>query len=124
MKHFLKKGDVIIIVCAAALCAALFLPRVLNKDGDLTAKIYQNGELTNEIDLSSVTDSYEIEINGGVLLIENGAVSYKEADCPDKTCVGFGSLTKAGDTASCVPNRTVVTVTKKKNDSKIDIITY
>ena len=124
MKHFFKKGDIIIIVCALVLCALLFLPRALHKDGDLIAKIYENGELTKEINLSSVTQSYEIKINGAVLLIENGSVSYKEADCPDKTCVGFGSLTKAGDTASCVPNRTVVTVTKKKSNSKIYIITY
>lgn len=124
MKHFLKKGDVIIILASVILCAFMLLPRLFGGDGKLIARVYENGKVTHEINLGEVSESYEIEISGAVLLVENGAVSYKNADCPDKTCMHFGKLTKAGDTASCVPNKTVVTLTKAKTDSKIDVITY
>lgn len=124
MKKFFRKGDFIIILAALLVCVLLFLPRLFQKDGDLVAKVYEDGKITHEINLSTLTEKREIEINGAVLLFENGAVSYKEAGCPDKTCVRFGRLTKAGDTASCVPNRTVVTVTAVKKSAEIDIITY
>lgn len=124
MKKFIKKGDLIIIVCAAVICALLFLPKLFHGDGSPVAKVYENGGIIHEIDLSAVTESYELKIKGAVLLIENGAVSYIEADCPDKICVKTGHLSKAGDTAACVPNKTVVTVTNKKSDKKIDVITY
>ena len=39
---------------------------------------------------------------------EGGAVRVTSADCPDKLCVAAGDLTRAGDCAVCVPNRTVV----------------
>lgn len=124
MKSFIKKGDIVILVCALAVCALLFLPRLIRSDGDLVARVYENGEIIHEINLSQITESQEIEINGAVILVENNAVSYIKADCPDKTCVRAGRLTKPGDTAACVPNKTVVTVTGEKKDKNIDVITY
>lgn len=124
MKKFIKKGDIIIIVCVLVICALMFLPRLFNKSGTLVATVYENGEITHEIELDKITESYELKINGGVLLLENGAVSYIEADCPDKICVKTGTLRKGGDTASCVPNKTVVKVSNKKAEKDIDVITY
>lgn len=123
MKKFFKKGDAIIILVAAFICALLFLPRVFSKSRKPVAIVYENGVVTHEIALSDVKKSYELEINGAVLFVENGAVSYKEADCPDKTCVKSGRLSEIGDTAACVPNKTVVTVIGEKNNSP-DVITY
>lgn len=124
MKHFLKKGDVIILIIALAVCGLLFLPSLFGGGDNLTARVYENGVVTHEIDLMNVSESYEIKINGAVLLIEKGSVSYKEAMCPDKTCVGFGKLDRAGETASCVPNKTVVTVISSKKATGPDVITY
>lgn len=123
MKRFFKKGDIIVLICAAVLCLLLLLPRFFGGSSKTVAKVYENGEVTHEIELSKVSESYEIEINGGVLLVEHNAVSYIKASCPDKTCVEFGVLSRPGDTAACVPNKTVVTVSKAKSE-KIDIITY
>lgn len=124
MKDFFKKGDLIIIIAVVLLCMLLYLPRLLGKGENLTATVYEDGEITHSVNLNEITESYEIKINGGILLIENGSVSYSYAACPDKTCMKAGKLKNAGDMAACVPNRTVVTVTKEKNNSKIDTITY
>lgn len=124
MKRFFKKGDLIIIAAVLIICMLLYLPGLFEKSENLTAVVYENGEITHRINLHEVTESYEIEINGGVLLVEKASISYAYADCPDKTCVRTGKLGKAGDTAACVPNKTVVAVIKEKNNSKIDTITY
>lgn len=38
-----------------------------------------------------------------VIAVEGGSVRFVSSGCPDQICVRSGSLTKAGDTAACVP---------------------
>lgn len=123
MERFIKKGDAVILVCAVLLCLLMFSLRAINGEGSV-AEVYENGVITYEIDLSSVTQSYKIEINGGELLVENGCISYINARCKDKLCEKCGKLKRAGDTAACVPSGTVVTVTGKKTNDKFDVMTY
>ena len=42
--------------------------------------------------------------------LENGAVSFSESDCFDKTCVKTGALSKSGQTAACIPNRVIIKI--------------
>ncbi len=125
MKRFFKKGDFVILACALLLCAVMFLPRLFSKSGNLVARVYESGELTYEISLDNVNESREIKINGAVLLVENGSVKYLTADCPDKICVKSGKLSLAGDTAACIPGKTVVTVVRaKESNENFDVMTY
>lgn len=124
MKRFLKKGDLIIIAAVLIICMLLYLPALFGKGESLTAIVYESGEATHTVKLHDIEESYEIKITGGVLLVEKDAISYTYADCPDKICVRTGKLTKPGDTAACVPNKTVVTVIREKKNSKIDTVTY
>jgi len=45
-----------------------------------------------------------------VVVVENGSVSIRESDCPQKLCVRMGSVDQTGESLVCVPNRVVVTV--------------
>ncbi len=117
----IKKSDIIIIALLLAICAALLLPRLFLND-KLTAVISQNGETVESIDLSAVNESYEIKLEGAVILVEKNAVSFKDASCPDKLCVKCGKLTHAGDTAVCVPTATVITISGSGNE--VDAISY
>jgi len=122
LKRFLKKGDVIIILSAIIIILILLIPRMTSKSDNLIAEIYENGKLTHSVKLNDIDKPYEISINGGKVRLEKNAISYIEANCKDKTCISFGKLTKAGDTASCVPNKTVIVL--KGNKKSIDVITY
>ncbi|MBO4338849.1 MAG: NusG domain II-containing protein [Clostridia bacterium] len=120
-RKLLGKADLIIIVLLFAIAVVLLLPRFFSDD-KLTAVISQNGETVKTIDLSAVTESYEIKLDGAVILVEKNAVSFKSAECPDRLCVKCGRLTHAGDTAVCVPTRTVITVSG--SEKTVDVISY
>ena len=122
MKSFFKKGDFIVVFVLLLVSALIFLPKFFSGDKNISAKIYENGELIQEIDLAKVEEPYRVCINGGVLLVENGRICYETASCSDKLCVKFKWLSKNGDVASCLPNRTVVSVSSSVES--IDAISY
>jgi hypothetical protein len=120
--RFIKKSDIVIIAVLLLIAAALLLPRLLNKSDRLYAQIVKNGEVLQTVDLSQVAESYTLDLGDVKILVEKNAVSFAEADCPDKLCVKCGRLTKSGDTAVCVPTGTVIQVLGSGND--VDVITY
>ena len=122
MKRFFKKGDFIVVFVFLLASALIILPKFLSESKNVSAKIYENGELIQEIDLAKVEDPYRVNISGAVLLVENGRICYETASCPDKLCVKFKWLSKNGDVASCLPNKTVVSVSS--SEENIDVISY
>lgn len=118
-----KRADALIILIALTVSLCLYLSGY-GRTGTKIAKVYQDGKLTDVIEFDEETDRYEIKINGSVLVVENGEVYYTNSDCPDKLCEKFGHLSSNGDTASCVPNKTVVTIETSENPDGEDIMTY
>lgn len=112
----LKKGDAFIILFFAFLCLLLFLPPLFAGSGNVTAVIWRDGEKVREIDLSAVEKSFEIQVNGCVLLVERGKISFASSTCRDKLCKKSGYLSKNGDTAACVPNKVVVRIENGKEN--------
>ena len=127
MKKLFKKADFLLISIFCLVCAALFLPRFIGSD-DLTAKIYQNGTEIHSINLSKVTNSYTIVIKSkpvSKIQVEKKAIGYIESDCPDKLCVNAGMLKRRGQTAACLPAKTVIVLTGgEKSEDAPDVITY
>lgn len=74
--------------------------------------IYQNGTLVEKIDLNSVTGKREITLSGeygkNTVLVSNGHIMMKSAECPDKLCVKHGELKNGGSPIVCLPNRIVI----------------
>ena len=74
--------------------------------------IYQNGSLVEKIDLNSVTAEREIELTGergrNIILVSNGHIRMKSADCPDQICVKHGELESITSPIVCLPNKVVV----------------
>ncbi len=106
-------GDKIIIALLCFLSLVLFLLPVLSQ-GELKAEVYLDGELVHTAYLSSVSESYEFETGGCILIFEGGGVSFKSSECPDKLCVNRGKLKRSGDTMACVPERVTVTLKSEK----------
>lgn len=125
MRRFIRKGDILIAGMLVCIAVFIWLPAVLNSSGRLTAYIYEDGILKESILLSEDTASRTIEVHGGRILIEDGRIGYIEADCPDRTCMRSGMLSKAGQTSACVPNRTMIVIENKKADRDLpDAVTY
>lgn len=103
---------IIIFSAAAVLCVFLWL---FISNMSLPSKIvgiYQNGNLVEKIDLNCVTEQREITLSGdcgtNTILVTNGHIVMKSAQCPDKLCVKHGELTSGGTPIVCLPNKVVI----------------
>lgn len=121
MKKLFKTKDIIVIVAVLLLSALLFLPNLFGNN-KLIAEIYLNGEIIKTIDLNSVEDSYTLSPTDKTrITVKKGAICFSEAECRDKLCVNSGWLTAKGQTAACLPEKTVIVI---KGNSEIDMMTY
>lgn len=107
------KRDIMLISTLIIVCAAAFL--IINfavkKDG-ITAVVKVDGNIVYMLALdknASVTvEGYQGGSN--TVVIENGTVYMKDADCPDKLCEKTGKISKNGETIVCLPHRVVVEI--------------
>lgn len=117
-----KKNRVWIILLAAVciLGAAGFL-LLKGLDTGTVAVITVDGGEYARIDLSRVTESYQLQIDSAwghnTVLVEPGAISVTEADCPDKICVQQGRLTGGGVPIVCMPHRLVIQIEGGETDA-------
>ena len=106
-----KRGDILLIggcFLAALACCGLWL--LLRKDGGAVI-VEQNGRETARYALSE-DRTVRIEGQGGynLLVIENGEVWLREADCPTQLCVKTGKIRYAGQSIVCLPHRLAVRI--------------
>ena len=119
---FIKKGDIAVIALIIIVAAAFMLWNNSKTDA-VQAVITVDGKIIKTVDLSSVTEKITIlpaTTPKVVITAENGKIRFESADCEDKLCVSCGELSKHGDTAVCLPSKTVITVT----GSDVDAVVY
>lgn len=106
-------GFLVVIILIAIACVVWY--RVTYREsGDqvqisVDGKVYGIYELNVNMEIPIVEDEV---VN--ILVIENGIVSMKWADCPDQLCVHHKKIKATGETIVCLPNKVVVTVTGEK----------
>ena len=74
------------------------------------------------IELNSVNEPYEIEIDGEIpvtISIERDGACFVQSDCRDKICVKTGKLTKPGQSAVCLPAGVSIVL---EGESEIDAV--
>ena len=117
----IKKGDIALILCTLVLAAALLLLWPAS-GGDLTAVIMQDGKVLHRIALNGLEKPISMEVDGAYhnhILAENGRIRFDNSDCPDKICVNTGWLNRAGQSAACLPNKTLIVI---EGSSELDAI--
>ena len=94
---------------AALLCLGVWLFISNVSSPSRVVGIYKDGSLVEKIDLNSVTGEREIPLSGdNVILVSNGHIKMKSADCPDKLCVEHGELKSSSSPIVCLPNKVVI----------------
>ena len=107
------KRDIMLIATLIIVCAATFLiiNFVVKKDG-ITAVVKVDGNIVYMLPLDKnacvTVEGYQGGSN--TVVIENGTVYMKDADCPDKLCEKTGKISKNGETIVCLPHRVVVEI--------------
>ena len=115
------RKDIIVIAAVLVLSLLLFIPNVFSND-KLIAEIYLKGEIIETIDLDSVDETYTIAPTDRTqITVKNRAICFSAADCHDKLCIKSGWLTSKGQTAACLPEKTVIVI---KGNGNIDMMTY
>lgn len=108
----MKKRDLYLIigmmlVGIVAFCGIKFF----QQDGTkvvITVKgqVYETANLDEDREIE-----VETEDGTNLVVIHNGEVFMKEADCPDQICVKHNAITKTGETIVCLPHQVVVEIT-------------
>lgn len=117
----IKKGDILIVAAVVIIAGLFMLWQSVNKN-NLTAVITVDGEIIQTVNLFAKEEAViipdtEPEVK---IVAENGYIFFESAECEDKLCVSCGKLEKKGDTAVCLPSKTVITVA----GSDVDAVTY
>lgn len=103
---------IIVFSVVALLCLAIWLFISNASSQSKVVGIYKDGSLVEKIDLNSVTGEREITLSGdfgdNVILVSNGRIEMKSADCPDKICVKHGELKSSSSPIVCLPNKVVI----------------
>lgn len=113
------KRDKKSLIWAAALgaicliCAAAWL--ILSARGaGHTAIVRVDGEALYEIDLSRITESYDIELatayGHNTVHVAPGCISVTASDCPDGICVAQGAISSGGVPIICMPHHLSVRI--------------
>lgn len=114
----LKFGDYIIIIFVVLIT---FLIAFSGKtDGDKVV-IKIDGETVKTLDLGVDCEYDVLREYSNKIIIKDGSVYIKESDCPDKTCVHIGKISKSGQVICCLPNKLVITVISDKTE--VDVVT-
>lgn len=123
-RKLFNKSGIILILLIVVSSAAVIIYQNTRPQNNLSAVVNISGNEIMIINLDEInsTQTYTLE-NGIVIKAENHTVRIESSTCKDKICVNCGELKNNGDTAVCVPNKTVVTVTGGRN-SAVDVITY
>lgn len=125
----MKRGDQLILggtFCVALLCAALWLWN-RNAAPALVAEISSDGVVIETVDLATLKEpvTFRIESHDGqdvnVIRMEPGRAAIVEANCPDELCVRSGWLTRAGQSAVCLPHRLALYL---KGESDLDGLSH
>ena len=68
----------------------------------------------------NVNGEYVLNNGSNTIVIEDGKVYMKDADCPDKLCVHQGKIKNSNQCITCLPNK--ITVTISSDNSEVDLV--
>ena len=103
----------LLLVLAGAASAAFVLLRPAG--GGTVARVTLDGAVVEEIDLSSVKESYTFTVEGpggfsNTIQVEPGRIRVAEAGCPDQVCVDQGYIADGTVPIVCLPNRLIIEI--------------
>lgn len=127
----IKKANIIAVICLIILALVGAISwRIISNMGqkNKVAVIYQYNKEVQRIDLSKVTESYEITFNskdGGknVVRIEKEGISIVEANCPDHVCMDTGVIKNGVVPIICMPNHLMIKI-EEKGREEFDNVSY
>jgi hypothetical protein len=113
-----NRALILIFSAVILLSAAVIFAARLYRPQNAEAVLYADGREVRRFSLAGDFEPYTFTYGGNTLLIEPGAVSVCEADCPDRLCVIQGKIRTPNLPIVCLPNHLSVVIVSA--DSAID----
>lgn len=102
----MKKGDFMII--AVVVMAFVFSAfAFLSFDEASRVIIKQDNKIVYD---QSIDQNAKFDAGTNFVVIQDGAVFIKQADCKNQDCVNMGKITKKGESIICLPNKVIVEI--------------
>ena len=121
MPRMIKRGDIIIFICIAAVAGMLALAHHSPgraSDG-LYAEVRVGGEVAARLPLDQ---DARYDAGAMTVVISGGGAHVEDSACPDKLCERMGVVRRPGETIVCLPARITVTVVGAAPD--VDGVAY
>lgn len=113
----MKKHDFYLILAVCAAIGAAFLFYFLQPAGGDTVVIHKDGAVFS---VRSLSEDAVIDVGSkNTVVIENGEVFMKSADCPDRLCIRQGRISDSRREIVCLPNRVTVSIS---GQSEVDSV--
>lgn len=127
----LRKGDVILILLIVFGVSLITItnnsnnPSWDNSNNQESKEVYaiikKDDEIIKEINLSSLKERELIQVSGQyneLIVAEQKKICFMSTDCNDRLCIKSGWLSKPGQIAVCLPNRTLIKIVRGDNSKK------
>lgn len=122
-RNLIKRSDVFVIFLTLLLIFASFLIFRHSSSQNTVAVITVDGKVEKEIDLTLQEDCIITLKTDPVVTLEvkDHKIRFINSECPDGTCEKMGFLSSAGQTAACIPEKVIVTISGT-NGSSVDAV--
>ncbi len=131
----LKKGDVILVLLIVFGVSLTVISNngnnteslsswdnsEISEKEDVYAIIKKDDKIIQKINLSSLKEREVIRIPGRyneLIVADQRKICFMSGDCPDRLCIKSGWLSKPGQIAFCLPNRTLIKIVRGNNSMK------
>ena len=108
---FVQKKDILIILGILLSAAAIWGGYILTQSAPGQKAIIQyDGKTVKTV---ALTKDQEFSLDEDPTVhfqVKDGAIAFVNASCPDKICQNTGFLSKAGQTAACLPKKVLLKV--------------
>lgn len=101
----MKKGDFIAIGIISACAVLSLLLLSLFSAPSVTVKISQNNKIVYE---GKINTDKQIKLESNTIVIKNGEVFMKNANCKNQICVKHKKIKRSGESIVCLPNKVIV----------------
>lgn len=125
MKQILKKADILLIAIVALISLLSLLLQYTQRSAAVDAVIYVQGDVHTVIRLEEGKAAYTLILKTTPTLtitVAGNRIAFTHADCPDKRCVKSSWLSRAPQSAACLPAKVVIIL--RSNAQNLDAITY
>ena len=120
----IRKNDIIMIAFLLLICVVIQFYNVYKRNsGNENSRVIISA-FGKEYKNLPLNENNEIIIENGnmknIIVIENGEVYMKDANCDKGLCLRQDKISRPGESIVCLPNKVKVSITGNKEENDID----